>query len=93
MNYEGSLHLVWMNRGTQSELQCNVMFADYRSGGGTMKQRTVIGESALRRFLTGQVRAHSDHVDAALKELHEKGSAGVQNVLLSAEELRDLGLK
>ena len=58
-----------------------------------MKQRAVIGESALRRFLTGQVRAHSDHVDAALKELHEKGSTGIHNVLLSDEELRDLGLK
>jgi hypothetical protein len=50
------------------------------------------GERMLREFLTGPVHAHADVVDAALKELHEKGNAGLYHVVLSDEELGKLGL-
>jgi hypothetical protein len=94
MNYEGNLHLVRMNRSSECDLDCNVMFAENRAGsGGVMKPRRVIGESTLRQFLTGRVHADSDLVDAALKELRQHGSAGLPNVLLSGDELRDLGLR
>jgi hypothetical protein len=92
MNHEGNLHLVWMNRGLHGNLECNVMFADYGAS-GVMKPRKVIGERALRQFLTGRAHVRSGLVDAILKELHETGIAGLDHVLLSDDELLDLGLK
>ena len=85
MDREGSLHLVWLNKGNSSEPKYSVAFADNQSG-GAMKNRAFVGEDALRGFLTEQVGADSNSVDTALRELKEDGTASLHRIILSDEQ-------
>jgi hypothetical protein len=90
MTIEGSLHLVWLNKGHQVEPKYMVGFADNRSG-GAMNSRTFIGEPALRSFLISAVHVHSPNVNAAISEINEKGVADL-HVVLAEDELKGLSL-
>jgi hypothetical protein len=93
MTREGSLHIVWLNRGQQTEPQYSVGFADYRSSGGAMKMRRLSGGNELVGFLTREVRVHPDVLASAVNGLRDEGNASIFNVVLSDEELTKLGLK
>jgi hypothetical protein len=92
MKREGSLHIVWLNRG-QTEPQYSVGFADYRSSGGAMKMRRLNGGNELVHFLTHEIRVHPDVLASAVNGLRDEGNASIFNVVLSDEELTKLGLK
>jgi hypothetical protein len=92
MQREGTLHIVWLNRG-QVDPQYSVGFADYRSSSGAMKQRRLSGWEALRHFLTQEIRVNPDALTSTLNGLRDEGNASIFNVVLSDEELATVGLK
>jgi hypothetical protein len=92
MQREGTLHIVWLNRG-QVDPQYSVGFADYRSSGGAMKQRRLSGWEELRRFLAQDIRINPDVLISTLNGLRDEGNASIFNVVLSDGELAAVGLK
>lgn len=92
MQREGTLHIVWVNRG-QSDPQYSVGFADYRSSGGAMKQKRFNGWKELERFLTQEIRVTPDHLISTLDGLRDEGNASIFNVVLTDEQLAAVGLK
>lgn len=92
MTREGSLHIVWLNRG-QPQPQYGVGFVDYQSSRGAMKMRQLSGRDELVRFLTQEIRVHPDVYASAVNGLRDEGNATIFNVILSDEELTRLGLK
>lgn len=90
---EGALHVVRLTDSV-SEPRYGVGFAGYQvAPSGTMKMREFVGEKALRDYLTRQVRVRLDVANVALRDLSEKGNAGIERVQLPFNELADLGLK
>ncbi len=92
MNRKGRLQFVWLNKGRATEPQFEVSFISYQSAGGPAPSRKFTGEESLLAFLIDEVRADSGAVAAALDELIQSGSGGLEAITLSDEELAKLKL-
>lgn len=92
MNREGTLHIVWLNRGQPVLPQYSVGFTDYASSGGAMKTRLINGQIELRNFLTG-MGVGQGIVNATFENLSAEGATSVLRVVLSDDTLVSLGLK
>lgn len=92
MNREGTLHIVWLNRGQNEPPQYSVGFTDYLSSGGAMKTRRVIGEKELRDFFIG-IGVNERIVQPTLENLRNEGATSILRVVLPEEMLSRLGLK
>jgi hypothetical protein len=93
MTREGSLYIVWLNRGQLAPPEYSVGFADYRSSGGAMKMRSLHGGDELVRFLAQEIRVHPEVLISAINGLRGEGNASIFNVVLSDEDLTTFGLK
>jgi hypothetical protein len=51
MDHEGSLYLVWLNKGQPSEPEFSVSYVPYASMGREANSRKFLGEESLRDFL------------------------------------------
>src|SRR5713226_5671914 len=88
MRREGTLHIVWFNKGYPgAEPKFSVGFADYQSSGGAMSMREFTGEQSLMQFLTEDIKVERDIVMSSLRGLRSEGNANILNVVLSDEEM------
>ena len=92
MNREGTLHIVWLNRGQAGLPQYNIGFTDYVSSGGAMKMRQINGEQELRIFLA-DIDVDQRIIQSTFENLRVEGSTSVLRVVLPDETLVNLGLK
>jgi len=89
MNNEGSLRVVWLNRGESREPEFSVRFVPGDAVGDvTDHPRKLQGEESLWSFLALSLAVGSQHVEAALRDLHEKGSAQIDSLNISDDDLR-----
>ncbi len=93
MNRQGTLHIVQVSKATPLPTmnRYQVGFADYSSPGGAMKMKEILGEHALRDFLTS-IAVKPMVAESALRGLQTEGSASVLSVVLPEEMLIRLGL-
>ena len=93
MNREGTLHVVQVSKATPLPTldRYQVGFADYKSPGGAMKTREIVGETELRNFFTS-IGVKPMVVESVLRGLRSDGSASVLNVVLPEAMLVGLGL-
>jgi hypothetical protein len=92
MNREGTLHIVWLNRGHSYPAQYSVGFTDYVSSGGAMKTRQIMGDEDLTSLLT-RIGLDPRVQHATFENLHAEGSTSILRVVLSDDALVSLGLK
>jgi hypothetical protein len=90
---EGTLHIVWTNRGQLGEPRYNIVFADSALSQGAMKLREIVGEESLRNYLTTKVIMRAAALNLALRSLRTEGNAAIFHTILSDEQLLSLGLK
>ena len=88
MDTEGSLHIVWLNKGEMREPQFVVKFWRYQAAASEAKSRTFLGEEALWEFLAYSLRVGGDHIGAAFADLRQKGSAEINSHNILADDLR-----
>jgi hypothetical protein len=87
MDNEGSLYVVWLNKGESREPVFAVRFAP--NGYGTVDgvtTRQFLGEESLREFLARSLFIESNHVEDALLDLHNKGSAEIHSLNISDDD-------
>jgi hypothetical protein len=92
MDNEGSLHVVWLNRGQAREPEFAVRFVRQGAVGSTAEPVKFLGEEALWAFLALSLSIGSDHVQTALSDLHGKGSAEIASLSIPDDDLRRLKL-
>jgi hypothetical protein len=92
MQREGTIYLVWLNRNQPNPVY-SAGFADYGSSQGAMKMRTLVGWEALVKFLIQEVKLRPAILASISNGLHDEGNASVFNVVLTDEQLAELGLK
>jgi hypothetical protein len=90
---EGTLHIVWTNRGQLGEPRYSVVFADSALSQGAMKLKEIVGEEPLRNYLATKVIMRAAALNLALHSLKTEGNAAIFHTILSDEELLSLGLK
>jgi hypothetical protein len=88
MGKEGSVYVAWLNKGKSGEREFAVTFVPDGTIGSAISYRKILGEESLREFLARSLSLGSEHVDAALLDLHEKGSADFDYLEISDDELR-----
>jgi hypothetical protein len=93
MKREGTLNIVCLNQGRPGEPKYNVGFSDYASRQVATTHREIVTENELKKYLTEQVKIHTDAVDLALRRLKAEGNAAIFHTILTDEELAALGLK
>jgi hypothetical protein len=89
MDSAGSLYIAWLNKGESREPVFAVRFVP--NGYGTLDNVTTcqfLGEESLREFLVRSLFIGSDPVEAALLDLHYKGSAEFHSLNISDDNLR-----
>jgi hypothetical protein len=93
VNREGTLHVVQVSKATPLPTldRYQVGFADYKSPGGAMKVKEIVGEMALRNFFTS-IGVKPMIVESVLRGLQTDRSASVLNVVLPEAMLISLGL-
>jgi hypothetical protein len=92
MRREGTLHIVWTNRHEHAKPKYNVTFADYGPS-YEMKSKEIVGEDALRDYLTAEIMMHSMAVNSAMQRLRIDGHAEIFHTTLTDEQLTKMGLK
>lgn len=94
MNREGTLHIVWMNRGRDVQPRYRAAFAAYSSpgGAGALKTIELVGERSLRNLFL-RVGLNERVVKQVFSEFETGGQASVLQVILPDETLRELGLQ
>lgn len=90
---EGTLHIVWTNRGQLGEPRYSVEFADSTLSQGAMKLKEIVGEEPLRNYLTTKVIMRPAALHLALHSLKTQGNAPIFHTILSDEQLLSLELK
>lgn len=90
---EGTLHIVWTNRGQLGEPRYSVVLADSISSQGAMKLKEIVGEEPLRNYLTAKVIMRPAALHLALHSLKTEGNAAIFRTILLDEQLLSLGLK
>jgi hypothetical protein len=93
MRREGTLRIVWTNRVEKGEPKYDILFSDYVSRQEAAIHKEIVGEQALKNYLIDRAKVHSDSVYVALKSLTAEGATSIFHVILTDEELVDLGLK
>jgi hypothetical protein len=93
MRREGTLHIVWVNRGHHGDPKYHVAFADYAASQRFNNFKEVEGEEVLRDYLTAKIKVHPAAVDTALHRLKAQGNAGIFHTILLDEQLVKLGLR
>jgi hypothetical protein len=88
MGTEGSLQLVWLNKGEAREPEFSVSFVRYGADGCVTDSLKFLGEESLWAFLALSILIGSHQVQDALSDLHSKGSAEIDSLNISDEELR-----
>jgi len=88
MDNEGSLYVVWLNKGESGQQEFAVTFVPNGTIGSVISSRRILSEESLREFLARSLSLGSKHVEAALLDLHEKGSADFDYLKISDDELR-----
>ena len=81
MDNEGSLYLVWLNKGKPREPLFAVRFVP--NGYGAVDSVTTpqfLGEESLREFLARSLFIEGNRVEDALMDLHDKGSAEIDSL-------------
>jgi hypothetical protein len=87
MENPGALMVAWSNKGERHEPEFKVTFVPYDPDGKETEPLTFLGEESLWAFLALSLALGGDRVEPALSELHESGSAVVEYVTLSDEEM------
>jgi hypothetical protein len=87
MDNAGALSVVWSNNGEPREPEFEVTFLPYEPDGDATDSLKFVGEESLWAFLALSLALGGDRVEPALNELHETGSAVIDNVTLSDEEM------
>jgi hypothetical protein len=89
MGNPGSLYVVWLNQGESREPEFAVRFVPRDGAAGSVAEPlTFLGEESLWAFLALSLSLGSDHVQDALSELHDKGSAEIDSLDISDDDLR-----
>jgi hypothetical protein len=89
MNNEGSLYVVRLNKGEPHEPEFAVRFAPNDGAAGKLTApRKFLGEESLWAFLAFSLSLGSKQVEAALSDLHETGSAEIESLDISDDDLR-----
>lgn len=89
MGNEGSLHVVWSNKGEAREPEFTVRFVPHNAVGDVTDHSSRFqGEESLWSLLALSLALESEHVEAALRDLHEKGSAEIDSLNISDRDLR-----
>lgn len=91
MKREGTLHIVHLNRDGSDGPKYSVGFSDYVSRQVATTVREIVTEDGLRKFLTEQLKIHTEAVAVAIQHLKTEGSADIFHTQLSDEELSALG--
>jgi hypothetical protein len=89
----GTLQIVCLDREAQGEAKYSVGFADYALPRGIQKLKEIVGEEALRNYLTAEVKVHAEAIQMTMSSLKSGGSAEIFHVALTEEQLGSLGLK
>jgi hypothetical protein len=94
VNREGTLHIVQLSRASALPTfdTYHVGFADYASTGGAMKMKEIVGERALRDFLSS-IGIQPNVVESALTGLRNERTASILSVALPEEMLLQMGLQ
>jgi hypothetical protein len=92
MDTEGSLHLIWLNKGEAREPEFAVRFVRQGAAGSAAEPIKFLGEEALWAFLALSLAIGSNHVQTALSDLHGKGSAEIGSLSIPDVDLRRLKL-
>lgn len=92
MDNEGSLYVVWLNKGEAREPEFAVRFVRHGAVGSTAEPIKFLGEEALWAFLALSLSIGTGHVQSALSELHGKGSAEIASLNIPDDDLRRLKL-
>jgi len=92
VNREGTLHIVWLNRGLRGDPVFNVGFADYASPGGAMKTIQIGGWAFLNNWLVG-MGVTPKVIESTFASLKNDGSAGILHVVLPETTVKRLGLQ
>jgi hypothetical protein len=88
MDHEGSLYLVWLNKGQPSEPEFSVSYVPYASMGREANSRKFLGEESLRDFLAQSLRVDGARIETARFDLHHQGSAEIDSLNVSEEDFR-----
>ena len=86
MDNEGSLHVVWLNKGDAREPEFAVGFVRHGAVGSTAEPVKFLGEEALWAFLALSLSIGSNHVQSALSDLHSKGSAEIASLSIPDDD-------
>ena len=86
MRIEGTLRIVPFDQDPAT-FRYSVTFAPYDSRGGALPQLRLCDGDALRAFLL-EIGVSAATINDVLNELAGKGSAALQNTVLSLEQLR-----
>jgi hypothetical protein len=92
MDNEGSLYLVWLNKGEAHEPEFAVRFVTNDAVCNVIDPRIFHGEESLRSFLANSLSLDNERVEAALSDLHETESAEIESLSISNDDLRRLKL-
>ena len=87
MENPGALMVAWSNKGERHEPEFKVTFVPYDPDGKETEPLTFLGEESLWAFLALSLALGGDRVEPAFNELHETGSAVIDNVTLTDEEM------
>jgi hypothetical protein len=87
MENAGALSVAWSNKGKQHEPEFDVRFVPYDPVGNGTDSLKFLGEESLWAFLALSLAIGGERVEAALSELREAGTAEIDYVTLSGEEL------
>jgi hypothetical protein len=88
MGHQGSLHVVWVNKGQPQEPEFSITFERYGEAGNATQYRTCHGEESLWTFLVLSIMVRTEQVEQALKDLRNRGSAEIKFLSISDRDLR-----
>jgi hypothetical protein len=87
MDNAGALNVVRSNKGEAREPAFDVRFVPYDPDGHATEPLTFLSEESLWAFLALSLALGGDRVEPALAELRGAGSAVIEYVTLSSEEI------
>jgi hypothetical protein len=88
MGIKGSLYVVWLNKGESREPEFAVRFAPDGAVGSLTDLPKFLGQESLWAFLAPSLALANPQVEGALRDLHETGSAQIEYLNISADDLR-----
>jgi hypothetical protein len=89
---QGSVYVEWLNKTQPSEPEFAVSFIPYETIDGATDSLKFLGEETLRTFLALSLSLETSQVQHALSDLRETGSAEIEFLTVSDDDLRRLKL-